>query len=271
MDTSIIVAIVGAVATVTAAIISAVKEWRRPVPGAPSSASERQPEGPKRPLLRPVLVFLSAGALGIALTSLISTLFVVKGPADSSVPIGGIVPYWGDWVKDNAILTNFELCDGEPVKAKDSPIAGIVKPKLVGRFLRGADQNILDVKAHPLYGGVRDEDTVQTEGHALVEAELAKHTHPVIEPKNGHSHPNTPDFIFREGGGAERLLIPNASRGQGGVPRIPQELPNGLMGDYPITQPAKTGITLGYTGEGRRIRTTYLGKIFSQHMLRCFI
>jgi len=54
-------------------------------------------------------------------------------------------------------------------------------------------------------------------------------------------------------------LIQYATRGPGGVTNQ-KGLPNGLMGDFPITQPAKTGITLGYTGEGKAHTHDILGK-----------
>lgn len=51
-------------------------------------------------------------------------------------PIGTLVPFFGNSAD---IPPGFELCDGEPVKNAASPIVGLRKPNLRGRFLRGAD------------------------------------------------------------------------------------------------------------------------------------
>lgn len=67
------------------------------------------------------------------------------------VPIGGVIAFWG--TREEAMrLGSFELCDGTPVAASDSPIKGRSKPNMQDRFIMGT-VDAPDVAGSPISGG----------------------------------------------------------------------------------------------------------------------
>lgn len=57
--------------------------------------------------------------------------------AHNGVPVGGVLAWWRADA-ETPIPEGFEICDGMPVGDPQSPIAGLAKPDLRGRFVRGA-------------------------------------------------------------------------------------------------------------------------------------
>jgi len=56
------------------------------------------------------------------------------------IPVGGVIMYWSD---GGSLPTNFEICDGSNVSTSGSPLAGLAKPSLTNKFVRGvANQNL---------------------------------------------------------------------------------------------------------------------------------
>ena len=175
----------------------------------------------------------------------------VSSSSESAVPVGGVIMWWGDWSNIKTRPKGFDLCDGGEIRDAESQLNGKYRPDLLGRYPKGAPKHSADVVSKPTYGGFKPGEEIFTEGTRLTMLQIPKHSHKVIEPNGGkgHYHNNTEDFIFTGGGGGTRLIIPNARRGAGGAPQIPQEEMHGLMGNDPrIVEPSVTGIKLEEIG-----------------------
>jgi hypothetical protein len=64
-----------------------------------------------------------------------------------SVPIGGVIPWWGD---SGAPPDGWAVCDGHTLSDSSSPLNGLPLPDLRDRFVRGATGN---VRSAPIAGG----------------------------------------------------------------------------------------------------------------------
>ena len=123
IPTEITVTLIGAIATIIAALIARESE-KKPKPQSKTGAV---------PTPRPTLVFVAFLATGLAITAIVIAIFWPRpGPA---LPVGSVIPFWGS---SSAVPTGYELCDGELVVTPGSPIHNTRKPKLFGRFIRGA-------------------------------------------------------------------------------------------------------------------------------------
>lgn len=112
-----------------------------------------------------------------------------------AVPIGSVISYWGSKV-DLDGLHSWELCDGTPVRAADSPLFGKVKPALVDRFVMGCDES-QDPQAQPIIGGINTipaRNEGRTGSVRLTVQQMPQHNHP-------HRH-----FIAVVAGSGERYL-----------------------------------------------------------------
>ena len=186
MSIEIIVALIGACASIVAALLGREKEKKRP----------NQTETAQRsaPSSRPTLVFISTLATGLAITAFAIALLWSRGPSGpqglqgpqgppgssgSPVPVGGIICFWGASANTPK---GFEVCDGELVTTATSPILGKRKPDLRGRFVRGASGSVPDIAALKREG---------TETFSLTVGNLPKHLHDVkvaLAESTTHSH-----------------------------------------------------------------------------------
>jgi len=105
-----------------------------------------------------------------------------------SVPIGGIIPYWGN---SASIPFGWKLCDGTVIDVAGSPLNPQTAPNLVGKFVRGATG---DVRGSPVTGG---SDTVNlqhahaTVDHTLTENEMPRHDHSqYVTNESGYGGPD---------------------------------------------------------------------------------
>lgn len=143
MEPQLVVAIIGAVATVVAAWVGRKTEGDRPKKEeqslAPPDSAKGDVSTTPRPIAaaRPNFVFVSIVALGLAATALAVGLWPGRTPnaVADALPIGSIAAFTG---KKSDVPKNYELCDGELVITSESPIRGHRKPNLFGKFLRGA-------------------------------------------------------------------------------------------------------------------------------------
>ena len=83
----------------------------------------------------------------------LSAPFALMSTGD--IPIGGIVMFFGDAAY---LPANWEVCNGDYVDDKDSPLYGTRKPELRGRFVRGADDQ-------SAVGRINGRDTRDTHRH----------------------------------------------------------------------------------------------------------
>jgi len=101
-----------------------------------------------------------------------------------SVPIGGIIPYWGN---SASIPFGWKLCDGTVIDVAGSPLNPQTAPNLVGKFVRGATG---DVRGSPVTGG-NDAIDLQhlhsTGDFTLGLNHIPSHSH----SDTGHSHAAT--------------------------------------------------------------------------------
>lgn len=168
--------------------------------------------------------------------------------ADSNVPVGAIIPFWG---AKTGIPNCYQLCDGGAITAPDALLKGNT-PDLTDYFLQGAKAGTTDVTILAS-AGTHQVTGVVTSDTALTEAQLPKHGHPANS--HPHRHANNLDFIFAEGGnGSERLIIPDAHLGRGGVPspghRNDHGNDNYLCGASDMIGHASMGVSSGATGGG---------------------
>ena len=135
--TEITVAVIGATASVIAALVGRASEKKRPKPEPKASATPR-----------PALVFTAIIAVGLALTAIVIAIFWPRpGP---SLPVGSVISFWGT---SNSIPNGYELCDGELVTTPGSPIHKTRKPDLRDHFIKGAKKDVPDVVEKPETGG----------------------------------------------------------------------------------------------------------------------
>lgn len=99
------------------------------------------------------------------------------------IPVGSIVPWWGSVAN---IPEQYELCDGQVITHKASPLRGKRKPDLRDQFLKGAARDRTDVVTNPTTGGQKTVSARQTGGTALTITQMPRHSHGVTDP--GHSH-----------------------------------------------------------------------------------
>lgn len=97
-------------------------------------------------------------------------------------PIGSVLPFWGSRTEVLA-LDGWELCNGDPIADKRSPLLGRPKPDMSQRFIMGVTD--ADNTWSPVIegGSNRIEERNQgnggrTAGHALSVAEMPAHSHP---------------------------------------------------------------------------------------------
>ena len=103
----------------------------------------------------------------------------------AGVPIGGVIAWWGDWGDSRKRPKGFELCDGTTVTTPGSSIIGQEKPKLIGRFIKGAGPQNFNVAANKIMDGIDVLRGVRTEGTSLTVSQLPGHSHGSITSENG--------------------------------------------------------------------------------------
>lgn len=132
------------------------------------------------------------------------------------VPIGGIIAYWG--TRQEALrLGSFELCDGRPVAASDSPIRGRPKPNMQDRFIMGT-VNAPDVAGSPITGGanaIPDRPQGTTGNTTLTVEQMPSHNH------GGQTGPSGPWSINTDGG---RLVRSDGNKTPSGMDGTTGEL-----------------------------------------------
>jgi hypothetical protein len=119
------------------------------------------------------------------------------------VPIGTVVAFWGK--KDEIPKESYEICDGEVVSTRDSPIAGKKKPDLRDCFIKGAAQTADDVVTNKVQGGHNTISERVTGGFALRSAEMPAHSHDIED--EGHIHQTVGDALWDKAGNAGEKYI----------------------------------------------------------------
>jgi len=117
------------------------------------------------------------------------------------VPIGGVVSWWGDWSDANSRPPGYELCDGTSVATARSPIIGREKPKLTGRFIKGASASNANVVASKVSGGVEIVRGLRTELTSITISQMPRHSHGGKTANDGeHTHPTRGRSASDDGG-----------------------------------------------------------------------
>lgn len=128
--------------------------------------------------------------VGVNRQQLLAVPYAIE--AYGSVPVGGVIMWWGDRTAKPA---NFELCDGNPVTTPGSPLLGRLKPNLLNRFPRGADND--DLSSSNLTTGGSNDLPAHYHGLGSVTATTVVAAAPakeeVVDPGHHHDYNQTVD------------------------------------------------------------------------------
>ncbi len=107
-------------------------------------------------------------------------------PAGVSVPVGGVIMWWGS---TSAIPAGFELCTGGAPTTAGALISS--KPDLRDRFVKGASSGATNVLAANASGGAHTIDTRTSGGTALSQSQLPNYALPsslAVAHGGAHQH-----------------------------------------------------------------------------------
>lgn len=107
-------------------------------------------------------------------------------PAGVSVPVGGVIMWWG---ASNALPAGFELCNGGIPTTSGALISS--KPDLRDRFVKGATAAATNVQTANVAGGTNTTAAGTTGGTAITQGQLPAYTLPhslATASAGNHSH-----------------------------------------------------------------------------------